>query len=427
MKSVKLYPLNKPVTKTIEISGSKSYTNRALLIAALTENSVKIINPLFSDDTKAMIDSLTKLGIEINISSKLIQVNGSLKDIYDGEHLVDTNLAATVIRFLLPLLAVVPGIKIIEGKEGLNKRPIADLVNALRQLGANIEYLDKEGFPPLRISSSKLNPGNVELDGRVSSQFLSALFMIAPMIGGMTIEVMGKQISKPYIDMTIDCMKKFGVKVINKNYQRYEILPNQEYKIDEYAVEGDFSSAGYFFAVATLTESTITIKNLNPESVQADRKILKVLSQMGNVVTFGADEITIKGNGVKSAVIDMLDFPDQAQTLAVLAAFAKGATLLTGIQSLHVKETDRVKATAAGLKKMGISTESTFDTITIHGGNPKPAKIDTYGDQRTAMSFAIAGAKISGMEINDPDVVNKTFPDFWKKLEEVGIKAEEIK
>lgn len=427
MKSILLYPLDNPVIKTIEIPGSKSYTNRALLMAAMTESKVIIINPLFSDDTQAMIQCLQTLGIRIDVLDKSIEVVGSIRDINDGNYELDADLSGTTIRFILPLLAIVPGIKILKGKEELNKRPIKNLVEALGQLGATIDYLNEEDYPPLRISSSTLKNEIVILDGGISSQYFSALLMIAPVIGGMNIQVKGKQISKPYIDMTIDCMNKFGVTVINKNYQEYEILPHQEYRTDEYRVEGDFSSAGYFFAIAALTSSTITLKNLNPDSAQADKNLLTVLSQMGNSITPGVDEITIEGKGVKPAVVDMLDFPDQAQTLAVLTAFIKGETLLTGIQSLHIKETDRTKATADGLKKMGIATDSTFDTLTIHGGNPKPAEIDTYGDQRTAMSFAIAGTVLPGMTINDPDVVNKTFPDFWAKLQEIGVKIEEVK
>ncbi len=424
MKQIKLIPLEKPITKTIEIPGSKSYTNRALLMAALTNNAVTIKNPLRSDDTIAMTECLKALGIEIQSTNNSIVVKDSFEDVKEGNYELNANLSANVIRFLLPLLCVVPGVKIFQGKEGLNKRPIGELVKGLTQLGAKIEYIEKEGYPPLKISSSKLTSNSVHMKGDVSSQFFSALFMIAPIIGGLTLHVDGTQISKPYIDMTIDGMKKFEIEVINNNYETYTIASNQMYNVSEYTVEGDFSSAGYFLAIAALTKSTLTLKNLNPNSLQADKKLISVLQEMGNIITLGENEIIIAGNGVNAVAIDMIDFPDQAQTVATLAAFAEGKTILKGLQSLHVKETDRLKASEIELNKMGMATESTYDSLTIYGGDPKAATIDTYGDQRTAMSFAVAGAKIDGMIINDPDVVNKTFPEFWEKLVEIGIRIE---
>jgi len=424
MKQVVLSSLEKPVRKTIEIPGSKSYTNRALLMAALTDNPVTIKNPLFSDDTEAMSDCLKRLGIEIEIEKKTIIVKGSIKDIKEGTYELNANLSANVIRFLLPLLCVVPGVKTLHGKEGLNKRPIKNLVEALRLLGANIEYLEKEGYPPLKISSSQLISKPISLSGDVSSQFFSALFMLAPIIGGLKIQVEEQQISKPYIDMTIDSMKQFGITVENNKYETYRISKGQKYTCKTYIIEGDFSSAGYFFAIAALTKSTITFKNLNPNSLQADKKLLPILEQMGNSITYDSTTITIAGNGVKPVTVDMIDFPDQAQNIAVLVSFAKGQSVLTGLQSLHVKETDRLKATESELKKMEIKTQSTNDSLTIYGGNPKTANIDTYGDHRMAMSFAIAGTKLSGTVINDPDVVNKTFPEYWDKLRKIGIKVE---
>lgn len=198
-------------------------------------------------------------------------------------------------------------------------------------------------------------------------------------------------------------------------------LLNKKYTCKTYTVEGDFSSASYFLAIAVLTKSTITLKNLHADSLQADKKLLSILENMGNKIKYGTNEITIAGREIKPVTIDMIDFPDQAQTLAVLLSFADGKSILTGLQSLHVKETDRLKATINELTKMKIRTEATHDSLTIYGNKPQAAKIDTYGDQRTAMSFAIAGAKLPSMIIKDPNVVNKTFPEFWKKLQELGM------
>src|SRR6185369_9382539 len=423
MKSIEIIPLQKPITASVSVPGSKSYTNRALLLAALTPHPVTLFNPLFSDDTTAMIACLQALGIRMNVSENQIQIIGSINDIKGKAYTLDADLSGTTIRFITALATIIPGVKTIQGKEGLNNRPIKDLVDCLRQLGAKIAYLEKEGFPPLQVTSSELTPGPVFLSGEISSQYLSSLLMIAPVVGSITIAIEGDQISKPYIDMTIDSMKHFGVTVTNNEYLEYVIDQKQKYTATEYVIEGDFSSAGYFFAIAALTESTITVKNLNPDSKQADKKILEVCKKMESVVTSGENEITIAGKGVQSLEIDVADFPDQAQTLDVLPAFASGTTKLLGVQSLRVKETERVVALQKELEKTGIQTETTNDSITIVGGNPKPASIETYGDHRMAMSFAVAGTKLSGMKIKNPDVVNKTFPEFWKKLNGIGVQT----
>ena len=423
MKIIELKPLSKPINAKIEIPGSKSYTNRSLFLAAMSNKGVKITNPLISDDTKAMINWLRTLGIKILIKDNQIEVLKNIKFIKNNQFDLDANESGTSIRFLLALATIIPGVKKLYGKEGLNKRPASDLVEGLRQLGAEIKYLGKEGYPPVLITSSKLNPGTIKIKGSISSQFTSALLMIAPIIGEIAIEIIGKQSSRPFVDMTIDAMRQFGVKVQNIEDKKYIIPSGQTYVIREYAVEGDISSASYFFAIAALIKSTITIKNLNPSSVQADMEFLKILKGMGNKIVSGKNQLTIIGKGIKPVTVNMQNCPDQIQTLAVLAAFAKGVTKISGISSLRIKETNRIFALKQELKKMGINIFTTKDSLTIHGGNPKPANIKTYGDHRMAMSFAVAGAKLSGMKISDPDVVNKTFPDFFEKLNSIGVKT----
>jgi 3-phosphoshikimate 1-carboxyvinyltransferase len=311
-------------------------------------------------------------------------------------------------------------VQVLQGKEGLNKRPVGELVEGLRQLGAHIEYLGKEGFPPLRVSSPRLRAGSVKMDGSVSSQYFSALLMAAPLIdGALQIEVIGEQISKPYIDMTIDTLAQFGITVANQNYTTYTVAADQRYQATAYAVEGDISSASYFFAIAALTQSTITVRNVNPASRQADMKFLDILEHMGSIVTREKNSITVAGQGVRPMNVTMLDCPDQAMTMAVLAAFADGTTVIRGVQSLRLKETERVVAVERELAKMGIITESTHDTLTIRGGSPHTAAIDTYGDHRMAMAFAVAGTKLSGVTIRNPEVVSKTFPEFWEVLDSI--------
>lgn len=418
---IELKPLSSPVKAAISIPGSKSYTNRALLMSTLSQGPVWIGNPLFSEDTLAMINCLKKLGIEIEEGSDELIVKGSIENIKDGVYDLDCKISGTTIRFLTALCCVIPGTKKLYGEDGLNKRPIGELVNGLRQLGAQIEYLDKSGFPPLLIKSSNLNSGVTKLAGDISSQYFSALLIISPLINGLTIEVIGNQISKPYIEMTIDMMKLFGVHVENENFKKYQVSPNQRYAISAYTVEGDFSSAGYFFALATLTGSELILKNLNPYSKQADRHFLEILKKMGTEFKSNDLSLIVKGHGVMPIEVDMEDCPDQVQTLAVLTSFAKGKTVISGVRSLRIKETERVKALEHELFKMGIKTSSTKNELIIYGGDPKSATIDTYGDHRMAMSFAVAGAKLTGMKINNPEVVSKTFPDFWQNLEKIGI------
>ena len=420
MKRITLHPLSGPVKAEVAIPGSKSYTNRALMLAALTGGSVKIQNPLVSDDTHAMIACLRELGVRCAFKDDVLEVESDVHAIEEREYHLNANLSGTAIRFVLALAAIIPGTKIIRGRGRLNERPIAHLVEALEQLGAKIEYLDKKGYPPVRVLSSKLASGGVVMKGTVSSQFLSAFLMIAPLVGEIKIEVEGEQISRPYIDMTIEAMREFGVSVQNENYAHYIVPGGQVYRATEYVVEGDVSSASYFLAIAALTGSTLTLENINPNTVQADIRFLKILEGMGNEVTYGKNSVTIAGRGITAVSVDMQDCPDQAQTLAVLAAFAKGTTTIRGVRSLRVKETERVIAVETELRKMGIRTESTEDTLVIYGGDPKPARIHTYGDHRMAMAFAVAAVKIPGMEIEDPDVVSKTFPRFWKVLASIG-------
>jgi 3-phosphoshikimate 1-carboxyvinyltransferase len=298
---------------------------------------------------------------------------------------------------------IVPGTKTISGEQRLNERPIKGLVDALRQLGATIEYVGKEGYPPIKISSSQLKNKPIEVDGSVSSQFVTAIMLLNPVMGDVKIIFSSPPISKSYIDLTNHMVKEWGTE-------------------NTYRVEGDYSAASYFAAIAALTSSTIVLKNLRTNSKQGDRLFFDILKKMGNEIEYKDGKVVVRGRGIKAVEVNMEQCPDQAQTVAVLAAFAKGTSILTGVRSLRVKETERVKAVQAELEKMNIKTESPdLDTLIIYGGNPKSATIDTYNDHRMAMSFAVAGATLKGMKINNPEVVNKTFPEFWEKLQTIGI------
>lgn len=421
MRSLIIEPLPGPVQAEVTVPGSKSYTIRALLLAAMTPEPVTILNPLFSDDTMAMMNCLNTLGIRTEWEIDGIRVSGSVTDVKEGIYGLDADLSAASIRFLIALSAVLPGVQTLYGKGGLNKRPVRELVEALRRAGAEIEYLDREGYPPVRVSSSRLTENTVRISGGISSQYISALLLISPLTEGLRIEVTEALISKPYIDMTIAAMKAFGVDVSNENYQHLQIQAHQIYRNDRYVIEADASSAAYFMAIAALTRSTVTLKHFSPDSLQADMRFIEILERMGNRVIRSRDQLTLEGTSIIPMDVDMEDCPDQAQTLAVLAAFADGATCITGIGSLRIKETDRIAAVQCELEKMGIRTESTESTLTIYGGNPKAAAIDTYGDHRMAMAFSVAASTLPGMEIREPDVVRKTFPGFWHALQRMGM------
>lgn len=408
--------LKEPITATVEMPGSKSYTNRALVMAALSKNPVTLYNPLYSEDTEAMIACLQALGLQIETLPDQIIVYDNISMIENKSYELFAKDSGTTIRFLLALLSLAPGIKVISGNARLNQRPIKDLVEALRLLGAKIDYLEKEGQPPLKLAFSALHlKSEVTVHASMSSQFISALLMIAPCLNGLKIRLHGELISKPYVNMTIHAMREWGVDVLQRE-DGYYIPRGQHYKANQYVIEGDFSSAGYFFAIAALTRSTLTLKNLNPHSLQADRKFLNILEKMGNEVSVNDHAITIVGKKIIPQSIDMEDCPDQVQTMAVLAAFTKGITKISGVRSLRLKETERVEALKNELGKMGIKTQDTPDTLTIYGGDPHAATIETYGDHRMAMAFAVAGTKLFGMKIRHPEVVSKTFPTFWDKL-----------
>lgn len=418
MNLIELSPLIRPANSTIRVPGSKSHTNRALIMAALTPGAVRLNNPLYCEDTLAMIDCLQALGIEIETQADHITVHGDISCVQDREYHLFAKESGTSLRFLLALLCLIPGVKTIQGSSRLNERPIQDLVDGLRQLGAQIDYCNQEHQLPVKISSSQLSGESLLLKSDVSSQFCSALLLISPLLpNGLTIRSKeGFFISKPYIDMTIHCMQEWGVHVAELPNEGYWIAKQQKYQKKETLIEGDFSSASYFFAIASLTESTIKVDNLNPHSKQPDRQFLHLLEENGNRVVRAPTSLQIEGKRIAAAHFSMEGCPDQIMTMALLAAFSPGTTTISGIRSLRVKESNRVTAIRQELLKMKIPVEETLDTLTIHGGSPQPAAIDTHNDHRIAMAFAVAGTYLPGMVIGHPEVVNKTFPTFWNCL-----------
>lgn len=418
-------------------------------MAALTRGPVTIKNFLVSDDISAMIRCLRTLGLQIAQTDTEIIVHNSLFDLAGGDPYRHTTLdcrqSGTTYRFIIPFVCLIPGTHVITGEKRLTQRPIKELIVALQQIGFNIDYsLDTEGCQKIVVHGNNIFHRHIEhapshtkpvvshserseesppfkhsvsIPGTISSQYISALLMIAPVLPqGLRINIGGDLISKPYVDMTTSMMGEWGVRVPDGLHTYYEIEP-AEYHLDAntYIVEGDYSAAGYFFALAALKMKTLTLANLNPASRQGDKKFMEFLIDTGHITChLDTSLLQVTGRGVHPVTVNMEDFPDQAQTLAVLVAFAPGTSTLTGVRSLRLKETERVVAIQTELAKMGIRTESPdVDTLIIHGGDPHPAAIDTYQDHRMAMSFAVAQAQLPTLVIHHPEVVKKTFPRFW--------------
>jgi 3-phosphoshikimate 1-carboxyvinyltransferase len=427
MKPAAILPLTNPINKTINIPGSKSYTNRALIIAGLAKGKTILDSTSLSNDSLVLMKALKKLGIKIKISGTRITIAGQDGQFKPFKGVINVGAAGTTMRFLTSLCAFIPALEIIlKGNERMNQRPITELVIALKKLGAKITYLQKKGYPPLKIKgTSQIINKRVWMDGSVSSQYFTALMLISPLLkDGLIIKVKNKQVSPSYIDMTISILKDFGIKVINKNYQEYQIKANQSYQAQKYVIEVDASGCSYFWALAALTASKIKIKNINPFSAQGDVEFPDLLAQMGCRVIKNSGQKWIQVQGVKKLQplhFDMENMPDTAQTLAVIAAFAQGQSKITGLSTLRIKETDRLAALQNELRKMNIKTKIGPDYIIVHGASPKGAVINTYQDHRMAMAFAIAGTKIPGIKITDPEVVNKSFPEFWQKLKSLGV------
>ncbi len=409
-----IVPIDAPIDSSVSVPGSKSYANRALIIASLTKSSVTLHNVTSFDDTIAMINSLKDLGIIINQKDGDTVVANSIFELNPIDVTLDAKQSATAFRFLIALCCLIPGTQIIAGHESLLKRPVEPLIAALKQLGASVARNESN---EVIISSSQLKSNEVDLDASATSQFLTALLLIAPVTG---LSIRAPLIAtESYVGITKDIMRDFGVIVESKNGQ-YSVQ-KQEYQGPEYVIESDISSASYFWALAALSKGKITVENTTWDSKQGDIQLLKILEVMGAQVENSSSGVSVIGSELKSVDVNMADCPDQVMTIAVLAAFAKGTTVIHGVETLRLKETDRLNAVMTELKKMNIATETNGHSLTIYGGDPKSAVIETYLDHRMAMSFAIAGARLSNMKINNPEVVSKTFPDFWNKMRGVGV------
>ena len=402
---------------TITVPGSKSYTNRALLIAGLTDGECRLEKPLVSDDTKYMIRALKAFGISVQEEKEAFIVSGRGGKLSTPEEDIFIGNAGTTMRFLTTFSALVPGKTRLDGDERMRQRPLADLLHCLTQMGVKAVSANGNGCPPIDIAGGEVPGGEVQLAGDKSSQYLTSILLSAPYFKNDTrIHIQGALTSKSYADITLDIMKTFGVSVINESYQRFKVKAGDRYNAQTYQVESDWSSASYFLAAAAVTGGEVTLTDINPHSVQGDAQFTSVLEKMGCRVEKKSNTLQIKGNPLKGITINMNNMPDAVQTLAVTALFAEGETVIQGIGNLRIKETDRILALTNELTRLGAEVETGEDYLVIRPGDYRGAEIETYDDHRMAMSFAVAGLKIPGIRIKNPTCVEKSFPDFFQRF-----------
>lgn len=418
--SLKINPITHPLNAAVCVPGSKSLTSRALLIASLANGTTHLTNALFSDDSRYFVKALQTLGFDVQLDEQKFEmtVTGLGGKIPAKKAELFIGNAGTAARFLSAFLTLGSGEYILDGEPRMRGRPIGDLVEALTKLGAKLETTNN--CPPVKIFASGLPGGKTQLAGDISSQFLSALLMVAPYAQNPIEVTLSTELnSKPYVDMTIAIMKEFGVEIERHGYERFIIRPTFFFPLSSYAIESDASAASYFFAAPAICGGTVRVENISRKSLQGDIALLDVLKQMGCKITEGENFIEVTGAvSLQGVDVNMRDIPDTAQTLAAVAPFASSPTRIRGIASARLKETDRVSATCTELKRLGVQVEEHEDGMTIYPcSNIQPASIQTYNDHRMAMAFSLVGLRSDGIRIENPSCVSKTFPNFFKVLE----------
>ena len=424
MNSITLGPLNS-ANGEIQIPGSKSLSNRILLLATLAQGTTKITNLLDSDDIRHMLNALKTMGVRYQLEDEgrtcILEglagpINVDHADLFLGN-------AGTAMRPLTAALCLGSGEYRLHGEPRMHERPIGDLVDALQSLGVDVQYEGTKDYPPLTIKANGIAGGEVSIKGNISSQFLTALLMSAPLAkGDLTIKVYGELVSKPYIDITLHVMKQFGVDVDNQDYKAFVIKGNQTYQSPgEIMVEGDASSASYFLAAAAIAGGKIKVHGVGSDSVQGDVKFAEALKAMGAKITYGPTWIEAERGELNGIDMDMNHIPDAAMTIATTALFATGPTTIRNIYNWRVKETDRLYAMATELKKLGADVIEGEDYITVQPlKDVQHAAIDTYNDHRIAMCFSLVAFSNSAVTINDPGCTSKTFPTYFELFKNIS-------
>ena len=415
MREIKLLS---PTRAAVTVPGSKSITHRVLIAAALSDGRCVVENALDSEDTRLTREALSAWGVAIAPEGEALVVAGCRGRLKAAAGPVFLGNSGTSMRLLTAAAALVHGKTVLTGTERLRARPIRDLLDALAQVGVSARSVDANGCPPVAIEGGALRGGRADLNCSLSSQFLSALLLVAPYARrGLEVHVTHGPVSRPYIDITLDTMASFGVEAMRDGYRWFKVPGGRCYRAGRQRVEPDCSQAGYFWAAAAVTGSTVSVRGTHRSSRQGDIRLLDILEQMGCRVEAGPEGAAVSGGPLAAVDIDMADIPDAVPTVAVVAAFAKGRTVIRNVAHLREKESDRLAAVTAGLDQMGIQAGCGAQSLWIEGGRPHSAAIDCHNDHRIAMSFAVAGLKTPGVRILDEACVQKSFPGFWQTLE----------
>ncbi len=418
---IEVVPLKK-LNSRVRVPGSKYIANRVLLIAALADGISLIKNIPENEDIDATIEALGRFGIKTTKKNEAITIHGTQGKIKSPTNNIDARNSGTLMRFIAGFACLADGKTIITGSERIKQRPIDDLLKSLNELGVKCNSLNN-GFPPIEVIGGALKGGKTRIKGDISSQFISSLLLVAPYAkNDVEIIVEGELVSKSYVDMTIRLMKEFGIDIQNENYKKFRIKIGQKYKAKIYTIPADWSSANYFFAAAAIVPGRVEVEGID-FSEKGESGFINLLQKMGCEVNKKKNSVEVIGKSdLKAMNADMSMMPDSAQTLAAVSVFAKGATRIRNIGNLKFKESDRINDTAEELKKLGIKAIAKEDELVIEGGIPSSAVIDPHNDHRMAMSFALVGLKAPGIRIKNHESVGKSFPNFWNKLEEIGIK-----
>ncbi|WP_064602848.1 3-phosphoshikimate 1-carboxyvinyltransferase [Photobacterium sp. J15] len=425
MESLTLQPINQ-INGEVNLPGSKSVSNRALLLAALAQGTTRLTNLLDSDDIRHMLNALKQLGVNYQLSDDktVCEVEGLGAAFHPSQALeLFLGNAGTAMRPLAAALCLGSGEFVLTGEPRMKERPIGHLVEALRTAGADITYLEQDNYPPLKINGTGLQGGEVEIDGSISSQFLTAFLMSAPMAKSDTvIRIKGDLVSKPYIDITLQIMSQFGVSVENRDYKEFVVPAGQTYIAPgDFLVEGDASSASYFLAAAAIRGGEVKVTGIGKKSIQGDVQFADALAAMGAEIEWGDDYVIARRGELKAVDMDFNHIPDAAMTIATTALFAEGTTSIRNVYNWRVKETDRLAAMATELRKVGAEVEEGYDYITITPPSKLThAAIDTYDDHRMAMCFSLVALSDTPVTINDPKCTSKTFPDYFDKLAQLS-------
>ncbi|MDJ0723010.1 MAG: 3-phosphoshikimate 1-carboxyvinyltransferase [Desulfobacterales bacterium] len=405
---------------TVKVPGSKSYTHRLLIAAALSSGNCTLRNALRSEDTDFTLGALRQMGIEIDASGTTVEMRGGGGRLRPTADPINLGNSGTSMRLLMSTACLGEGDYLLTGTPRMQERPVQPLVNALVQMGVRAECINGTGCPPVRIHGGDTRGGDVAIDCSVSSQFLSSLLLAAPCLqNGMDIRVVGAAVSRPYIDMTVDILDRFGVQVEREGYERFRVTGGQPLRPGRYSVEPDASNASYFWAVGAISGRCVTVEGIRKTSLQGDLGIVDLFEKMGCRVTRNDDGWGVQGGELRGIEADMGNMPDMVPTLGVVAAFARGTTVIRNVAHLKAKECNRLAAVMTELGRMGIETRSDGNDLIIVGGKPRGAEIETYDDHRIAMSFAVAGLMAEGTRIRNEHCVDKSFPGFWQVFAQV--------